>query len=58
MSLNGLIPTDPPTCLQKMSSKNVTNFVFRKRAMRRVPKDRHHEADWENSSDNTDTEGS
>ncbi|NXQ66707.1 CARD9 protein, partial [Quiscalus mexicanus] len=32
----------------------------RKRAMRRVPKDRHHEADWENTSgsDNTDTEGS
>ncbi|XP_058709881.1 caspase recruitment domain-containing protein 9 isoform X6 [Poecile atricapillus] len=31
-----------------------------KRAMRRVPKDRHHEVDWENSSgsDNTDTEGS
>ncbi|XP_042642683.1 caspase recruitment domain-containing protein 9 isoform X3 [Tyto alba] len=31
----------------------------RKRAMRRVPKDRHHEADWENTtgSDNTDTEG-
>ncbi|KAM6336873.1 caspase recruitment domain-containing protein 9 isoform 8-T8 [Alca torda] len=31
-----------------------------KRAMRRVPKDRHHEADWENTSgsDNTDTEGS
>ncbi|NXM09931.1 CARD9 protein, partial [Ploceus nigricollis] len=32
----------------------------RKRAMRRAPKDRHHEADWENTSgsDNTDTEGS
>ncbi|NXM49692.1 CARD9 protein, partial [Gymnorhina tibicen] len=32
----------------------------RKRAMRRVPKGRHHEADWENTSgsDNTDTEGS
>ncbi|KAM6047115.1 caspase recruitment domain-containing protein 9 isoform 4-T5 [Theristicus caerulescens] len=32
----------------------------RKRAMRRVLKDRHHEADWENTtgSDNTDTEGS
>ncbi|XP_069627215.1 caspase recruitment domain-containing protein 9 [Haliaeetus albicilla] len=32
----------------------------RKRAMRRVPKDGHHEADWENTtgSDNTDTEGS
>ncbi|XP_027742969.1 caspase recruitment domain-containing protein 9 isoform X5 [Empidonax traillii] len=31
----------------------------RKRAMRRVPRDRHHEADWENTtgSDNTDTEG-
>ncbi|KAM6336868.1 caspase recruitment domain-containing protein 9 isoform 3-T3 [Alca torda] len=36
------------------------SLVFRKRAMRRVPKDRHHEADWENTSgsDNTDTEGS
>ncbi|XP_027633874.1 caspase recruitment domain-containing protein 9 isoform X4 [Falco biarmicus] len=36
------------------------HLVFRKRAMRRVPKDRHHEADWENTtgSDNTDTEGS
>ncbi|XP_075026828.1 caspase recruitment domain-containing protein 9 isoform X2 [Calonectris borealis] len=35
-------------------------LVSRKRAMRRVPKDRHHEADWENTtgSDNTDTEGS
>ncbi|XP_032564107.1 caspase recruitment domain-containing protein 9 isoform X2 [Chiroxiphia lanceolata] len=33
---------------------------LQKRAMRRVPKDRHHEADWENTtgSDNTDTEGS
>ncbi|KFO82538.1 Caspase recruitment domain-containing protein 9 [Cuculus canorus] len=32
----------------------------RKRAMRRAPKGRHHEADWENTtgSDNTDTEGS
>ncbi|NXD00210.1 CARD9 protein, partial [Certhia familiaris] len=32
----------------------------RKRAMRRAPKDRHHEVDWENTSgsDNTDTEGS
>ncbi|NWH98198.1 CARD9 protein, partial [Tichodroma muraria] len=32
----------------------------RKRAMRRALKDRHHEADWENTSgsDNTDTEGS
>ncbi|NXY36933.1 CARD9 protein, partial [Pomatorhinus ruficollis] len=32
----------------------------RKRAMRRVPKGRHHEVDWENTSgsDNTDTEGS
>ncbi|NXQ25968.1 CARD9 protein, partial [Alaudala cheleensis] len=32
----------------------------RKRAMRRAPRDRHHEADWENTSgsDNTDTEGS
>ncbi|KAM9217913.1 caspase recruitment domain-containing protein 9 [Leptosomus discolor] len=32
----------------------------RKRAMRRLPKDRHHEADWENTtgSDNSDTEGS
>ncbi|XP_050570427.1 caspase recruitment domain-containing protein 9 isoform X1 [Cygnus atratus] len=32
----------------------------RKRAMRRVPKGQHHEADWENTtgSDNTDTEGS
>ncbi|KAM9256797.1 caspase recruitment domain-containing protein 9 [Cariama cristata] len=32
----------------------------RKRALRRVPQDRHHEADWENTtgSDNTDTEGS
>ncbi|XP_054705237.1 caspase recruitment domain-containing protein 9 isoform X3 [Grus americana] len=32
----------------------------RKRALRRAPKDRHHEADWENTtgSDNTDTEGS
>ncbi|KAM6237420.1 caspase recruitment domain-containing protein 9 [Spheniscus humboldti] len=32
----------------------------RKRALRRVPKDRHQEADWENTtgSDNTDTEGS
>ncbi|NXR52322.1 CARD9 protein, partial [Hippolais icterina] len=32
----------------------------RKRAMRRAPKARHHEADWENTSgsDNTDTEGS
>ncbi|XP_009503725.1 caspase recruitment domain-containing protein 9 isoform X1 [Phalacrocorax carbo] len=32
----------------------------RKRAMRRVPKGRQHEADWENTSgsDNTDTEGS
>ncbi|XP_068770572.1 caspase recruitment domain-containing protein 9 isoform X1 [Struthio camelus] len=32
----------------------------RKRAMRRVPKNRPHEADWENTtgSDNTDTEGS
>ncbi|NXE92046.1 CARD9 protein, partial [Menura novaehollandiae] len=32
----------------------------RKRAMRRVPKERHHEVDWENTtgSDNTDTEGS
>ncbi|NXS14752.1 CARD9 protein, partial [Neodrepanis coruscans] len=32
----------------------------RKRAMRRVPRERHHEADWENTtgSDNTDTEGS
>ncbi|KFZ55018.1 Caspase recruitment domain-containing protein 9 [Antrostomus carolinensis] len=32
----------------------------RKRAVRRVPKARHHEADWENTtgSDNTDTEGS
>ncbi|NWX65864.1 CARD9 protein, partial [Promerops cafer] len=32
----------------------------RKRAMRRAPKDQHHEADWENTSgsDNTDTEGS
>ncbi|KAM9595017.1 caspase recruitment domain-containing protein 9 isoform 2-T2 [Morphnus guianensis] len=36
------------------------SLVFRKRAMRRVPKDGHHEADWENTtgSDNTDTEGS
>ncbi|XP_025918145.1 caspase recruitment domain-containing protein 9 isoform X5 [Apteryx rowi] len=35
-------------------------LVFRKRAMRRVPKNRPHEADWENTtgSDNTDTEGS
>ncbi|XP_054705238.1 caspase recruitment domain-containing protein 9 isoform X4 [Grus americana] len=35
-------------------------LVFRKRALRRAPKDRHHEADWENTtgSDNTDTEGS
>ncbi|XP_050175926.1 caspase recruitment domain-containing protein 9 isoform X2 [Myiozetetes cayanensis] len=34
--------------------------ALQKRAMRRVPKDRHHEADWENTtgSDNTDTEGS
>ncbi|XP_027742966.1 caspase recruitment domain-containing protein 9 isoform X2 [Empidonax traillii] len=34
-------------------------FVLQKRAMRRVPRDRHHEADWENTtgSDNTDTEG-
>ncbi|XP_053818455.1 caspase recruitment domain-containing protein 9 isoform X2 [Vidua chalybeata] len=33
---------------------------LQKRAMRRAPKDRHHEADWENTSgsDNTDTEGS
>ncbi|XP_056361513.1 caspase recruitment domain-containing protein 9 isoform X5 [Oenanthe melanoleuca] len=33
---------------------------LQKRAMRRAPKDRHHEVDWENSSgsDNTDTEGS
>ncbi|XP_068011705.1 caspase recruitment domain-containing protein 9 isoform X2 [Melanerpes formicivorus] len=33
---------------------------LQKRAMRMVPKDRHHEADWENTtgSDNTDTEGS
>ncbi|KAM6243717.1 caspase recruitment domain-containing protein 9 isoform 4-T4 [Porphyrio hochstetteri] len=32
----------------------------RKRALRRAPQDRHHEADWENTtgSDNTDTEGS
>uniref|UniRef100_A0A8C6JMG6 Uncharacterized protein n=1 Tax=Melopsittacus undulatus TaxID=13146 RepID=A0A8C6JMG6_MELUD len=32
----------------------------RKRALRRAPKSRHHEADWENTtgSDNTDTEGS
>ncbi|NXU96807.1 CARD9 protein, partial [Cettia cetti] len=32
----------------------------RKRAMRRAPKGRHHEVDWENTSgsDNTDTEGS
>ncbi|NWW34867.1 CARD9 protein, partial [Panurus biarmicus] len=32
----------------------------RKRAMRRAPRGRHHEADWENTSgsDNTDTEGS
>ncbi|NXK62404.1 CARD9 protein, partial [Sylvietta virens] len=32
----------------------------RKRAMRRAPEGRHHEADWENTSgsDNTDTEGS
>ncbi|XP_014798490.1 PREDICTED: caspase recruitment domain-containing protein 9 isoform X7 [Calidris pugnax] len=32
----------------------------RKRALRRAPADRHHEADWENTtgSDNTDTEGS
>ncbi|XP_074702499.1 caspase recruitment domain-containing protein 9 isoform X2 [Strix aluco] len=36
------------------------SLVFRKRALRRVLKDRHHEADWENTtgSDNTDTEGS
>ncbi|XP_062446806.1 caspase recruitment domain-containing protein 9 isoform X8 [Rhea pennata] len=35
-------------------------LVFRKKAMRRVPKNRPHEADWENTtgSDNTDTEGS
>lgn len=48
-------------CLQKIPSKNdMSGLVFRKRAMRRVPKDRHHEADWENTSgsDNTDTEGS
>ncbi|KAM7033925.1 caspase recruitment domain-containing protein 9 isoform 2-T2 [Acridotheres tristis] len=33
---------------------------LQKRAMRRAPKDRHPEADWENTSgsDNTDTEGS
>ncbi|XP_015500582.1 caspase recruitment domain-containing protein 9 isoform X5 [Parus major] len=33
---------------------------LQKRAMRRAPKNRHHEVDWENSSgsDNTDTEGS
>ncbi|XP_010075706.1 PREDICTED: caspase recruitment domain-containing protein 9 [Pterocles gutturalis] len=30
----------------------------RKRAMRRVPKDRHHEADWENTTGSDDTEGS
>uniref|UniRef100_A0A493TXH8 Caspase recruitment domain family member 9 n=1 Tax=Anas platyrhynchos platyrhynchos TaxID=8840 RepID=A0A493TXH8_ANAPP len=43
------------------SSKTETStLVFRKRAMRRVPKGQHHEADWENTtgSDNTDTEGS
>ncbi|XP_064532788.1 caspase recruitment domain-containing protein 9 isoform X2 [Pseudopipra pipra] len=33
---------------------------LQKRAMRRVPKDRHHEADWENTTgkENRDTEGS
>lgn len=42
------------------SKTEMSTLVFRKRAMRRVPKGQHHEADWENTtgSDNTDTEGS
>uniref|UniRef100_A0A8B9P8U1 Caspase recruitment domain family member 9 n=1 Tax=Apteryx owenii TaxID=8824 RepID=A0A8B9P8U1_APTOW len=57
------LPT-PTSDLDDTSSRDSQEvsrvLVFRKRAMRRVPKNRPHEADWENTtgSDNTDTEGS
>ncbi|NWU39104.1 CARD9 protein, partial [Hylia prasina] len=45
---------------EKRRMKDCFERYQRKRAMRRAPKGRHHEADWENTSgsDNTDTEGS
>ncbi|NXR16543.1 CARD9 protein, partial [Cinclus mexicanus] len=45
---------------EKRRMKGCFERYRRKRAMRRAPKDRHREVDWDNTSgsDNTDTEGS
>ncbi|KAM7144244.1 caspase recruitment domain-containing protein 9 isoform 2-T3 [Macrochelys suwanniensis] len=45
---------------ERRRMKDSFEHYRRKRALRRVQKDRHHEVDWENNtgSDNTDTEGS
>ncbi|XP_062446800.1 caspase recruitment domain-containing protein 9 isoform X3 [Rhea pennata] len=45
---------------ERRRMKDCFEHYRRKKAMRRVPKNRPHEADWENTtgSDNTDTEGS
>ncbi|XP_074871547.1 caspase recruitment domain-containing protein 9 [Carettochelys insculpta] len=45
---------------ERRRMKDSFEHYRRKRALRRVQKDRHHEVDWENTtgSDNTDTEGS
>ncbi|XP_041262398.1 caspase recruitment domain-containing protein 9 isoform X1 [Onychostruthus taczanowskii] len=64
-----LPPKSPSECVlaneelaekERRRMKDCFERYRRKRAMRRAPKDRHHEADWENTSgsDNTDTEGS
>ncbi|XP_071430362.1 caspase recruitment domain-containing protein 9 isoform X2 [Pithys albifrons albifrons] len=65
---NNLPPKSPSECgwaneelaeKERKRMKDCFERYRRKRAMRRVPKERHHEADWENTtgSDNTDTEG-
>lgn len=57
---NVRMPSPNAACWQKTPGPDAAALVRRKRAMRRAPPGRHHEADWENTtgSDNTDTEGS
>ncbi|XP_009976061.1 PREDICTED: caspase recruitment domain-containing protein 9 [Tauraco erythrolophus] len=53
------LANEEPAEKERRRMKDCFERYRRKRALRRVPRDRHHEADWEHTtgSDNTDTEG-